>query len=119
MKIIIIAFLLTGTIFASDIQIAEPYPPKPNGQPPQGWTIKILEKSSIETPVQLSSGKIIKLKLPAYEIAPSSSSVYQEEAGREFLRDISEIRKNIKSSLEKIEFQQKEIKKILGEKSPK
>lgn len=49
-------------------KLFEPYAPKPSGKCPEGWEIKILDGSQVENSTTLSSGKDIKVTVPAYEI---------------------------------------------------
>ncbi len=51
-------------------KLFEPYAPKPSGKCPDGWEIKILDGSQVENSTTLTSGKDIKVTVPAYEIVP-------------------------------------------------
>lgn len=55
---------------AGDTRLIEPYAPKPSGPTPEGWEIKILEGSVVESVTRLKSGREIKVSTPAYELVP-------------------------------------------------
>lgn len=54
-------------------KLFEPYAPKPSGKCPEGWEIKILDGSQVENSTTLSSGKDIKVTVPAYEIVAKTN----------------------------------------------
>jgi len=56
-------------------QLLEPYAPKPSGNAPEGWEIKPLKGSSIETVTRLQNGKEIKVNAIAYQLVPKDGGV--------------------------------------------
>lgn len=119
---------LTQTLQASEGQpkLFEPYAPKPSGKSPDGWEIKILEGSQVENSSTLSSGKDIKVTVPAYEIVPKTNpeTVVLKDPGFDpslgttqtatigaILTDYSEATVELQAKLEKVT---QELEKGLG-----
>jgi hypothetical protein len=111
-------------------KLFEPYAPKPSGKSPESWEIKILEGSQVENSTTLTSGKDIKVTVPAYEMVPkvSPDSVVLKDPGFDpalgttqkatigaILTEYSEVTVDLHGRLEKVT---KELEKALGVSSP-
>lgn len=110
-------------------KLFEPYAPKPSGKSPEGWEIKILEGSQVENSTTLSSGKDIKVTVPAYEMVAKSTeeTIIIKDPGFDpllgttqkttigaILTDYSEAAIELQNRLEKVT---KELEAGLGSKS--
>lgn len=131
-----LALVLIYTLSAGNLQtlqanegqpkLFEPYAPKPSGKSPDGWEIKILEGSQVENSSTLSSGKDIKVTVPAYEVVPKTNqqTVVLKDPGFDpllgttqnatigaILTDYSEATVELQAKLEKVT---QELEKSLG-----
>jgi len=54
-------------------KLYEAYAPKPSGPSPAGWTIQILQGSSVDSATKLKNGREIKVTAPVFELVASNS----------------------------------------------
>lgn len=75
--------LMTTTLLGQESgpKLFEPYKPKPSGSAPDGWEIKILEGSSVDSTTVLKNGKEVKVSAPAYELVPKEGALTFRDPG--------------------------------------